>query len=278
MPPPAEPKCPALWHLGRDTTMNFSGKRVLVTGSTSGIGRAAAEMFLAAGAQVAINGVSAEDVAAVLHGMGGTRLVAAPGDVSTLEGCEAAVTAAIAGLGGLDCLVNNAGIVPLATFAEVTEAHWDSVINTNLRSAMFCTKFALNALRQSKGNVVMVSSAGALMAGPTDAFVESVSKAGMIGLSRSLALELAADGVRFNCVCPGYIDTPALKARNEQSLGRIDASVSRATPLARTGTVKECASAILYAASEDAGYMTGSTLVADGGCHAQASFGAAAIA
>ena len=258
--------------------MDLAGKRVLITGSTSGIGRATAEMFHAAGAQVAINGRTAAGVATAISELADSRLVAAPGDVSTVEGCQAAVEAAVAGLGGLDCLVNNAGIVPLASFADVTEEHWDLVIKTNLRSAMFCTRFALGALREAKGNVVMVSSSGALMAGPTDAFMDSVAKAGMIGLSRSLALELAADGVRFNCVCPGYIDTPALKARNAASSGRVDASISRATPLARPGTVQECASAILYVASDAAGYMTGSTLVADGGCYAQASFGAAAIA
>jgi NAD(P)-dependent dehydrogenase (short-subunit alcohol dehydrogenase family) len=120
----------------------------------------------------------------------------------------------------------------------------------------------------------MVSSAAALMAGPTDSFVYAVSKAGLVGMTRTLALELAADGIRVNCVCPGYIDTPMIRAENEATRGRIDQSVSRATPLGRFGTPRECASAIAYLASQDAGYCTGSTMVIDGGCLAHASWGA----
>jgi NAD(P)-dependent dehydrogenase (short-subunit alcohol dehydrogenase family) len=111
------------------------------------------------------------------------------------------------------------------------------------------------------------------VAGPTENFVHAISKAGLVGMARTLALELAPENVRVNCLCPGYIDTPRLRAQNEATNGRIDSSISKATPLGRMGTVRECASAILYFASNDATYCTGSTLVNDGGCAAQACWG-----
>jgi len=253
--------------------MDFSGKRVLITGSTSGIGLATAEMFHAAGARVAINGRTEEAVKGAIRGLGGTNFVAAAGNLATVKGCESVIATAIDGLGGLDCLVNNAGAGPLSRMAVVTEAHWDEVIDLNLRSAMFCTKAALKALRESKGSIVMVSFTGALMAGPTENFVYSVSKAGLIGLSRSLAIELAVDNVRVNCVCPGYIDTPVSRDRNKATDSSIERFVRASAPLGRLGTMRECAASVLYLASDDAGYCTGSTLVNDGGCYANASWG-----
>ena len=123
--------------------MDFTGMRVLVTGSTRGIGRATAEMFLAAGARVAINGRTARSVETARREIGSERIIAIPADVSDAEGCEAVVAAAVAQLGGLDCLVNNVGISPLARMMDVTEEHWDRIIATNLRSTMLCAKSAL---------------------------------------------------------------------------------------------------------------------------------------
>jgi NAD(P)-dependent dehydrogenase (short-subunit alcohol dehydrogenase family) len=253
--------------------MDFTGKRVLITGSTGGLGRSAAEMFHAAGAHVAINGRTAESVAAAIAGLGGQRLVAAPGDVGTVNGCRAVVEAAFAGLGGLDCLVNNVGVNSLAGMMEVSEAHWDRVMAVNLRSAMFCSQYALPALRASRGNIVIVASVAGMLAGPTESFVYAVAKGGLISLTKSLALELATDGIRVNCLCPGYIDTPAVRAVNQANNGRIDGFVNAATPLGRLGTMRECASSILYFASDDASYCTGSILVNDGGSFANASLG-----
>src|ERR1700728_4905703 len=126
-------------------------KRILVTGSTQGIGRGVAEMFRDAGALVAINGRKGEDVDAVIETLGRERLVAAPGDIGTVDGCRAVVESAIGELGGLDCLISNAGICPLARMMDVSEQHWDRVIGVNLRSAVFVAKFALPELRQSRG-------------------------------------------------------------------------------------------------------------------------------
>jgi NAD(P)-dependent dehydrogenase (short-subunit alcohol dehydrogenase family) len=255
--------------------MDFTGKKILITGSTMGIGRAAAEMFLEAGATVAINGRKASAVDQAIRELGGKRMIAAPGDVATVAGCRGIVNAALQGLGGLDVLVNNAGICPLAYPMDVTEEHWDQVMAVNLRATMFCTKFALPALRQSKGNIVMVASAGGLSAGPTDSFVYAISKGALINMTRTLALELVADGIRINAVCPGYIDTPMVQAENEATGGQIYEFIKRSVPMGRIGTLRECASGIVYLASDDAGYMTGSVFVNDGGCTANASWGGA---
>jgi NAD(P)-dependent dehydrogenase (short-subunit alcohol dehydrogenase family) len=255
--------------------MKLEGKRVLVTGSTNGIGRGAAQLLHEAGAHVAINGRNAATVADTITAIGGERLVAAVGDLRTVEGCRNVVQTAIAALGGLDCLVNNVGVCPLAYLMDVTEEHWDEVVDINLRSAFFCTQSALPALRKSRGNVVMVSSVAGLCAGPTDSFVYAITKGGLVNMTRALALELARDVVRVNCVCPGYTDTPMVQAENQMTGGQIYGFVEGSVPLGRLCSVRECASAILYLASDEAAYATGTILVNDGGCTANASWGGA---
>lgn len=255
--------------------MNFSGKRVLVTGSTMGIGRGAAEMFLEAGATVAINGRKDEAVGRVIDELASPRATSVPGDLGTVAGCAAVVNRAIEQMGGIDVLVNNVGICPLAYMMDVTEEHWDEVIGVNLRSAFFCSKFALPALRRSRGNIVMVASVAGFAAGPTDSFVYAVSKGGLVNMTRGLAIELASEGIRVNAVCPGYIDTPMIQAENAATGGQIHEFIRNATPLGRVGTVRECASSILYLASDMAGYCSGSLLLNDGGCIAAGSWGGA---
>jgi NAD(P)-dependent dehydrogenase (short-subunit alcohol dehydrogenase family) len=253
----------------------FANKRVLVTGSTQGIGRGAAEMFHELGAIVAINGRKGEDVEAVIKEMGTDRLVGAPGDLGTVRGCRSVVDLAIDRLGGLDCLVNNAGICPLSRMMDVSEQHWDRVMGVNLRSALFTTQFALPELRRSQGNIVFVGSLAGLLAGPVDNFVYAISKGGLISMTKSLALEVARDNVRINCVCPGYIDTPMVQAENAATNGQCYEFIRKSTPLGRIGTVRECAAAIVYLGSDDASYITGSILSDDGGCTANGSWGGA---
>lgn len=255
--------------------MNFAAKRILVTGSTMGIGRGVAEMFLEAGATVAINGREADTVAETMRQLETAHAVAAPGDVATVAGCRQIVETAVARMGGLDILVNNVGICPLSYMMDVTEEHWDQVIAVNLRSALFCSKFALPELRRSRGNIVMVASIAGLCAGPTDSFVYAISKGGMVNMTKALAIELAPDGVRVNAVCPGYIDTPMIQSENAATGGQVHAFIRETTPLRRVGTVRECASSVLYFASELGGYCTGAILSNDGGCMANGSWGGA---
>ena len=253
--------------------MDFTGKRVLITGSTTGIGRACARLFHAAGAAVAIHGPVRGDVDRTIEELGIQRLVPAIGDVASVAGCNSIVDTAVAGLHGLDILVNSSEVASRARPTEVSEADWDLVMGANLRSAMFCSKAALPALRASRGNIVMVATVAALVAGPTDRFLYATSKAGLIGMTRNLSIELAPDGIRVNCIAPGFVDTAETRELNAITRGEIDRFVGASVPLGRLGTERECASAILYLASESAGYCTGTILVTDGGSHANASWG-----
>lgn len=246
---------------------DFSGRRVLVTGGSRGIGRASARAFREAGARVAVNGRTAESTAAGIAALGGGEgLVAAPGDVATVGGCEAAVGAALAALGGLDVLVTAAGICPHLPLDAVDEAAWDAVLDTNLKGTFFTIRAALPALRASGGNVVTIGSDAGLM-GEAGLSVYCASKGGVVNLTRALALDLAPR-VRVNCVCPGYVDTDMVrrdfieKAPDPAAAERMAMEYA---PLRRMARPEEVAAAILYLASEEAAFITGAALAIDGG-------------
>jgi NAD(P)-dependent dehydrogenase (short-subunit alcohol dehydrogenase family) len=249
---------------------DFAGKRVLVTGGTRGIGRSAVEAFLDAGARVAVNGRTAESTARAVAELGNPeRVVAAPGDVSTASACEAVVAAAIEGLGGLDVLVNNAGIGVDARIEDTDEAFWDATLDTNLKGTFFCSRAALEALRATRGNIVNISSDAGLVGSQT-LVAYCASKGGVVNMSRAMAVELAPQ-VRVNCVCPGYVDTDMVRrdgidkaddpAAEEQAL--IDFA-----PLKRIATPEEIAAVILFLASHEARFMTGAAVPIDGGAGA----------
>jgi NAD(P)-dependent dehydrogenase (short-subunit alcohol dehydrogenase family) len=249
---------------------DFAGKRVLVTGGTRGIGRSAVEAFLDAGARVAVNGRSADSTARAVAELGGPeRVVAAPGDVGTASVCEAIVAAAIEGLGGLDVLVNNAGIGVDARIEDTDEAFWDATLDTNLKGTFFCSRAALEALRATRGNIVNISSDAGLVGSQT-LVAYCASKGGVVNMTRAMAVELAPL-VRVNCVCPGYVDTDMVRrdgidkaddpAAEEQAL--IDFA-----PLKRIATPEEIAAVILFLASHEARFMTGAAVPIDGGAGA----------
>ena len=249
---------------------DFTGKRVLVTGGSRGIGRGAVAAFLKAGARVAVNGRTADSTAGGMAdiGAGGAseRLLAAPGDVATAAGCEAMVGAAIAGLGGLDVLVNSAGIGKDGTIEDFDEAAWDETLDVNLKGTFFCIRTALAALRASQGNVVNVASDAGLM-GQVGLIVYGASKGGVVNMTRAMALELAPQ-VRVNCVCPGYVDTDMVRRdyiEQADDPAAAEQEVLNFAPMKRMATVDEIATAILYLASDNAGFVTGSALQVDGG-------------
>ena len=253
--------------------MRLAGKRILVTGSTMGIGYAAAQLMLREGARVAVHGRDVARVQAAIDQLGGgLNLVPIVGDVGDLADCRRMIDEAAAALGGLDCLVNNAGIGDLSYPEDVTEEHYRKVANVNLRSAFFLTQYALPELRRSKGSAIFNASVCGLFAGPTDSYVYACVKSGMINLGKSLALELAPD-VRVNVLCPGYIDTPLIAAENAATGGQIYAFIESAAALKRIGTMEECASTMVYLASDEATYFTGSVLVNDGGLTARRTWG-----
>ncbi len=246
---------------------DFTDRRVLVTGGTRGIGRAAVEAFLAAGARVAVNGRTAESTDQAIAALGGgDRLLAAPGDVATAAGCEAVVGAALEGLGGLDVLVNSAGVGKAGPVGDFDEAAWDETLDVNLKGTFFCIRAALGALRESKGNIVNLASDAGLI-GQRNLVVYCASKGGVVNMTRALALELAPD-MRVNCVCPGYVDTDMVRRdgiERADDPAAAEQSIVDYAPLKRMATPGEIATAILYLASGEARFVTGTALQIDGG-------------
>lgn len=255
--------------------IDFTNKRVLVTGGTRGIGRGSVEAFLEAGARIAINGRTAESTAAAIAALGDSeRLLGAPGDIATAAGCEAVVGAAVEGLGGLDVLVNCAGVGKGGRIEEFDEAAWDEMLDVNLKGTFFCIRAALAALRNSKGNIVNVASDAGLI-GELGLTVYCASKGGVVNMTRAMALELAPV-VRVNCVCPGYVDTDMVR-RDGIEQADDPAAAERAiinySPLKRIATPGEIATAIIYLASGNARFVTGAAFQIDGGSTAGRSRG-----
>lgn len=247
--------------------MDFTDKRVLVTGSSRGIGFSIAKAFLDAGAQVAINGRTRRSVDAAIEKLGeGEYRVAASGDIGTVPGCESVVKTAIDAFGGLDILVNSAGIGSGRPIADCDEKMWDDHVDVNLKGTFFCCRAAIPELRKSKGNIVNIGSDAGLMGVP-GITVYCASKGGVVNMTRAMALEIAPD-VRVNCICPGYVDTDMIRrdcidkkddpAATEQRM--IDYA-----PMKRIGTPPEISHGVLYLASTEAGFITGAALPIDGG-------------
>jgi NAD(P)-dependent dehydrogenase (short-subunit alcohol dehydrogenase family) len=245
----------------------FSGKKVLVTGGSRGIGFATVELLHSQGAMIAINGRSdATTETAVAKLGGGDRLCGVVGDVATAAGCKALVGTAVERLGGLDVLVNSAGVFAERRIEDTDEAFWDQTIDINLKGPFFCARAALPALRQSRGNIVTVASDAGLF-GTAEITAYCASKGGVVNLTRALALEVAPE-VRVNCVCPAYVDTDM--ARRDL----IDTADDPATkeremidyaPLKRICTPREAGHAIAYLACDEARNITGAALQIDGG-------------
>jgi len=244
--------------------MGFEGRRVIVTGSTRGIGLAAAKAFLDRGARVVVHGRSLGSVERAVTELGGG--IGIDADVESLDGCRRLIDRSLEALGGLDILVNNAAIGDGGSFEESDETLWRRTMDINLRAPFFLTQYALPELRRAKGNVVMVSSVSGLMGHPEGVSVYCTSKGGLVNMTRALALELAPD-VRVNCLAPGPIDTdmhriPARESGDEQGYFQ---GIDRWVPLRRIGTAEEMAHGILYLASDEASFTTGAILSLDGG-------------
>jgi NAD(P)-dependent dehydrogenase (short-subunit alcohol dehydrogenase family) len=246
--------------------MDFAGKRVLMTGSSRGIGFAIAGAFINAGARVASNSRTEKSVNVAMERLGhGERLVAAPGDIGTVSGCELAVKTANDAFEGLGILVNSAGIGAGRPIEDSDEAMWDAHVDVNLKGTFFCCRAALPELRKSNGNIVNIASDAGLMGCP-GITVYCASKGGVVNMTRAMALEVAPD-VRVNCVCPGYTDTDMIRLSVKKKPDPEAAwqKFIDYAPLKRIATPAEIGHAVLYLASFEARFVTGAILAIDGG-------------
>lgn len=243
--------------------MRLAGKTALVTGSTRGIGRAIAERLAKEGAFVAVSGRSEEQarqVAADIAAAGG-RAVGIGADVAVPESAEALVEKAIHEMGRLDVLVNNAGVTRDTLFVRMKRDDWDAVLDVNLHGVYNCTRAAVRPMmKQRYGRIINISSIVGLT-GNVGQTNYAAAKAALIGFTKSLARELAGRNITVNVVAPGYIRSDMTDALSEDIQQQLQAQI----PMGRVGEPDEVAHAVLFLAEDASSYITGHTLVVDGG-------------
>jgi 3-oxoacyl-[acyl-carrier protein] reductase len=240
-------------------------KGVLISGGTSGIGLATAARFLREGSRVFVGGVDKAELDAALETLREEGPVEGlQSDVSEEDGAAAIVDAAVASLGRVDVLINNAGIARKVRFLDLEPDEWDRMIAVNLRGMFLVARLVAGRMVADRGggSIVLMASTNAL--GGEEEFAHyNASKGGVLQLMRSMAVELGPQGVRVNCLCPGFIDTPLNRGMAGEAEFR--AYAERAIPLGRYGHADEVASAYAFLASDDASFIHGAALVVDGG-------------
>ncbi len=245
----------------------MQGMTVLITGGSSGIGRASAMAFANLEARVAVADVDADgglETVGMINDRGGEATFFLT-NVSRATDVELLVNQVVAKYGSLNSAVNNAGTEgDLEPIVDASEENWDRVIDINLKGVWLCMKYELAQMRkQGGGAIVNTSSAAGLCGVPTcGAYV--ASKHGVVGLTKTAAIEHGTDGIRVNAVCPGPIQTPMLDRLNTNSPGMIDAYVEL-YPLGRVGTADEVAAAVVWLCSDEASFITGHVMPIDGG-------------
>ncbi len=252
----------------------LTGKVALVTGGASGIGRATAVLLGREGAAVLVHDIREEgrSTAEAIVAAGG-RAVFIRGDVTRAADCQAAVQTAIAEFGGLDVLVNNAGIIRRASVVDTTEEEWDRVMAVNVKSVFLMSKAAIPIMGGRGGGVIVNTASGWGLDGGPNAASYCASKAAVVNLTRAMAIDHAGQHIRVNCVCPGDTDTPMLREEARQLGQDVQHFLARSAqrPLGRMGRPEEIAQVILFLATDASSFVTGTALVADGGGHAGSS-------
>ncbi|MCP5368130.1 MAG: 3-oxoacyl-[acyl-carrier-protein] reductase [Hyphomicrobiales bacterium] len=239
---------------------SLDGKRALVTGASGGIGGAIARALHAQGAAVALSGTRREALDA-LAGELGERAAVTPADLSDPDGAQALVQAAESALGGLDILVNNAGLTRDGLAMRMKDADWQTVLDVNLTAGFRLIRAALRGMmKQRFGRIVGITSIVGVTGNPGQANY-AASKAGMIGMTKSLAQELASRGITVNCVAPGFIETAMTDALPDSQKDKLLGAI----PAGHLGSGADIAAAVAYLASDEAAYVTGQTLHVNGG-------------
>jgi len=241
----------------------FDDKVAIITGSARGIGKAIAQRFILEGAKVVISDINealANQSADEFKQTGGTAL-AITADVSEMAEAEALVTKTVAALGRVDILVNNAGITRDSLLIRMSENDWDAVIRVNLKGSFNCLKSVAKVMmKQRFGKIINISSVVGIMGNFGQANY-SASKAGLIGLTKTVAKELAPRGITVNAIAPGYIETEMTAALSDQ----VKETFLNGIPLKRAGKAEDVANAVIFLASREADYITGQVLQVDGG-------------
>ena len=246
---------------------DFKNMTVIVTGSGAGMGREAAKLFAAYGANVVVNSLSGScyDAREEIAASGGS-VIAVQADVGTMAGCEQIIHEAVDKFGRIDVLVNAAGIVVDGSVETANIDDWDRSMDVNVKSVFLLSRLALPYLRKTRGSIVNVASVVAIK-GVKNRAIYSATKGALIALSQSMAAEYVSEGIRINCVSPGTVLSPSLQGRIDRTDDpekTLQNFVAR-QPLGRLGESDEVAKAIVFAAGQGIGFMTGSNIVVDGG-------------
>ena len=239
---------------------DLTGKNALVTGASGGIGGAIARALHGAGATVALSGTRTEPLEALAAELG-DRAYVLPCNLSDMEAVEALPKQAAEAMGSVDILVNNAGITRDNLFMRMSDDEWQSVLNVNLTATMKLCKGVMRGMMKARwGRIVNISSVVGATGNPGQGNY-AASKAGMVGMTKSLAYEVASRGITANAVAPGFITSPMTDKLNDDQRGAILGQI----PTGRIGEPEEVAAAVLYLASPEASYVTGSVLHVNGG-------------
>jgi len=250
------------------SNVSFAGKIAFITGAGNGIGRATALAFARAGASVAVVDLAEDCIAAVveeIEAAGGSAL-GIPCDASKSEQVRSALDKTVEAFGGLDIAFNNAGVEQKQiALADLSEEEFDRLTAIDLRAVFLCMKYQIPLMRKRGGGSIVNTSSGAGVTGiPNQAGYVAV-KHGVIGMTRSVALEVIEDGIRVNAICPGIIATPMITERVSGGTEEGQQEMVKQEPIGRMGKPEEIAAAVLYMCSEPAAFMVGHAMVVDGG-------------